>query len=109
MNLVRLLLLLATFCDIFIYWFHMKFFLHLQIDQKLSRKHVLKAYILEAAIAVHSIIIGFDYGSLNSDEDLTNLKILFIAFVFHQVRLTLRTFFVVLFFVIVLCVNIPAL
>ena len=45
----------------------------------------MKAYILEVAIATHSIIIGFDYGVLDSKEDLSDLKILFIAFVFHQV------------------------
>lgn len=45
----------------------------------------MKAYILEVAIATHSIIIGFDYGALHSVDDLTDLKILYVAFVFHQV------------------------
>jgi hypothetical protein len=52
-------------------------------DVKLSQKLIVKAYILEAAMAVHSIIIGFDFGS--SDDDLLTLKILYLAFLFHQV------------------------
>ena len=55
------------------------------IDEKLSKKLIMKAYILEVAIATHSIIIGFDYGVLDSQDDVSSLKILFIAFIFHQV------------------------
>jgi zinc transporter 1/2/3 len=42
-----------------------------------------KIYILEAAIAVHSVIIGFGYGALSSDH-IESLKVLMIAFAFHQ-------------------------
>ena len=47
-------------------------------------KLMTKAYILEAAIASHTIIIGFDFGSLD-DSELSKIKILMAAFAFHQV------------------------
>ncbi len=46
-------------------------------------KRLIKAYVLEAAIAVHSIIIGFGYGSL-LESDYEAIKVLFVAFTFHQ-------------------------
>lgn len=54
--------------------------------EKKTSKLVIRAYILEVAMAVHSIIIGFNFGSseTNNKQDLISLKILYIAFVFHQ-------------------------
>lgn len=58
----------------------------LRSDEKIIQKIKMKAYILEAAIATHSIIIGFEYGTLSPTDDLVQIKILYVAFVFHQVR-----------------------
>jgi hypothetical protein len=44
---------------------------------------LLKAYVLEGAIAVHSIIMGVSLGSMQKDE-LANIKILMIAYAVHQ-------------------------
>jgi zinc transporter ZupT len=44
---------------------------------------LLKAYVLEAAIAVHSIIMGISLGSMQSDE-LSHIKILLVAYAIHQ-------------------------
>lgn len=44
---------------------------------------LLKAYVLEGAIAVHSIIMGISLGSMQNDE-LSNIKILMIAYAVHQ-------------------------
>lgn len=44
---------------------------------------LLKAYVLEGAIAVHSIIMGISLGSMQKDE-LANIKILMIAYAVHQ-------------------------
>ena len=44
---------------------------------------LLKAYVLEGAIAVHSIIMGISLGSMQRDE-LANIKILMIAYAVHQ-------------------------
>lgn len=46
-------------------------------------KALLKAYVLEGAIAVHSIIMGISLGSMQNDE-LSNIKILMIAYAVHQ-------------------------
>jgi hypothetical protein len=44
---------------------------------------LLKAYVLEGAIAVHSVIMGVSLGSMQGDE-LANIKILMIAYAVHQ-------------------------
>eukprot|EP00595_Chromulina_sp_UTEXLB2642_P000438 CAMPEP_0196762366 /NCGR_PEP_ID=MMETSP1095-20130614/1785_1 /TAXON_ID=96789 ORGANISM="Chromulina nebulosa, Strain UTEXLB2642" /NCGR_SAMPLE_ID=MMETSP1095 /ASSEMBLY_ACC=CAM_ASM_000446 /LENGTH=242 /DNA_ID=CAMNT_0042113063 /DNA_START=49 /DNA_END=777 /DNA_ORIENTATION=- len=49
----------------------------------ISTHSIVKAVIMEISIAVHSIIIGFDYGTLGSSDSGT-LRALIIAFVFHQ-------------------------
>ncbi len=49
-----------------------------------------KAYILEAAIASHTIIIGFDFGSLEN-SNLSQIKVLMVAFAFHQVSVVVTT------------------
>jgi hypothetical protein len=59
------------------------FLLFLLSDVKVSQKLIVKAYILEAAMAVHSIIIGFDFGT--SEDSVVTLKVLYVAYVFHQV------------------------
>lgn len=46
-------------------------------------KTLLKAYILECAIAVHSIIMGVSLGGMGSDEK-GSIKVLMIAFSIHQ-------------------------
>lgn len=53
------------------------------VDGMSVTKLMTKAYILEAAIASHTIIIGFDFGSLD-DSELSKIKILMAAFAFHQ-------------------------
>jgi hypothetical protein len=50
-----------------------------------SRSTVIaKLYILEAAIAVHSVIIGFGFGVLDPVETLKKAAALITAFSFHQ-------------------------
>jgi len=61
---------------------------HIEIDEDYvndgSRfKLFMKLIIFESAIAVHSIIIGFNLGIL-TDDDLAELKSLMIALAFHQ-------------------------
>jgi zinc transporter ZupT len=46
-------------------------------------KTLLKAYVLEAAIAVHSIIMGISLGSM-TEENVSSIKILMIAYGVHQ-------------------------
>lgn len=48
-------------------------------------KALVKAYMLEAGVAVHGIIMGFGYGTLNGTSNLPEMRILFIAYIFHQV------------------------
>lgn len=45
---------------------------------------VAKLYILEAAIAVHSVIIGFGFGVLDPIETMKKAAVLITAFSFHQ-------------------------
>jgi zinc transporter ZupT len=52
------------------------------IPTPLSRA-MLKTYILEGAVAIHSVVIGFGYGSLTQSEIVT-IKILTGAFSVHQ-------------------------
>ena len=42
-----------------------------------------KAFILEVSVAIHSIVIGFGFGSLGENE-LSTIKALLIALCFHQ-------------------------
>ena len=46
-------------------------------------KSLLKAYVLEGAIAVHSIIMGISLGSM-TDDNVSSIKILMIAYGVHQ-------------------------
>ena len=46
-----------------------------------ENKTIVKGVILEIAVAIHSIIIGFDFGTLTS---IIDVKILFAALIFHQ-------------------------
>lgn len=46
---------------------------------------IVKAWVLESSVFVHSIIIGFDIGSLSSATDIPTIKVLMVAFSFHQV------------------------
>lgn len=46
-------------------------------------KTLLKAYVLEGAIAVHSIIMGLSLGAMQN-SDLTSIKVLMVAYGIHQ-------------------------
>ncbi len=46
-----------------------------------ENKTIVKGIILEIAVAIHSIIIGFDFGTLTN---IIDVKILFAALIFHQ-------------------------
>lgn len=56
--------------------------LHLIVDKDMN-KAVVKAIIMESSIAVHSIIIGFNLGLLESG-DVVTIQALMIAYAFHQ-------------------------
>lgn len=46
-------------------------------------KDLITAYAIEISTAMHSVIIGFDFGVLTQD-DMSTLRILFAVLVFHQ-------------------------
>jgi zinc transporter ZupT len=46
-------------------------------------RSLLKAYVLECAIAVHSVIMGLSLGAMD-DSDITNIKVLMVAYGIHQ-------------------------
>ena len=45
---------------------------------------LVKAYMMEASVAVHSIILGLDLGSMSGVSNLPTLQALLIAVCFHQ-------------------------
>lgn len=45
---------------------------------------ITKAYMMEIAVAIHSVIIGITVGSLAGPDDLPSLRALIIAICFHQ-------------------------
>lgn len=45
---------------------------------------IVKAYMMEISVAIHSIIIGIALGSLSGDENVSSLYALMIAICFHQ-------------------------
>ena len=47
--------------------------------------HWLQAYVLEAAIAVHSVIIGISLGVLHQPSDAQTVRVLIVAYTVHQV------------------------
>ncbi len=49
-------------------------------------KALVKAFIMEASIATHSVLIGITLGLLSADQQ-EELKVLSIVFLFHQVSL----------------------
>ena len=49
-----------------------------------SKKAFVKAIVLESSVAVHSIIIGFDLGTLGSEADVPTIRVLMIALALHQ-------------------------
>ena len=51
------------------------------VSDKDSSKSIMKAIVLEAAIACHSVIVGFGVGATN---DLPTLKVLLVAIGLHQ-------------------------
>jgi hypothetical protein len=54
-----------------------------QIADKNKFKAIVKACVLEASIAIHSVVIGISFGSLRNNE-ITTIKVLMIAISFHQ-------------------------
>lgn len=46
-------------------------------------KTLLKAYVLEGAIAVHSVIMGISLGALE-DDDISEIRVLMVAYGIHQ-------------------------
>lgn len=80
---------------------------------------VIKAYVMEVSVAVHSIILGVSLGALAGKQNLKTLEALIAALVFHQIfegvgmgiaiqqaRLTLKTAKVVVF-VLVFVLSVP--
>ncbi len=66
--------------------FHHHYHVHLHdeiVDKCSSKDALIKASILEAAVAIHSVIIGFDLGVLPSNN-LATIKVLTAALCFHQ-------------------------
>jgi zinc transporter 1/2/3 len=53
------------------------------IDSK-SVRIILKTYLMQMSIAFHSVIIGVDFGTMNSIEELPEMKALMVALIFHQ-------------------------
>ena len=51
----------------------------------LEQKALVKAYILEAGVAVHGVIMGFGMGALNNSGKTAELEILLVVYVCHQV------------------------
>jgi zinc transporter 1/2/3 len=49
-----------------------------------SSTSIVKAYMMEFSVAVHSVIIGITQGSLSGEENLQALKSLMIAIALHQ-------------------------
>jgi zinc transporter 1/2/3 len=45
---------------------------------------IIKAYMMEISVAIHSVIIGIALGSLAGPENLAPLSALLIAICFHQ-------------------------
>lgn len=57
----------------------------IQMTAGTTRANILtKVYILLVAIVTHTVIIGFEYGTLHEDDDINTLKILLAAFSVHQ-------------------------
>ena len=48
-----------------------------------TQKAIIKAFVLEFSVAIHSVIIGFSFGGLTADQFGT-IKVLMAALVFHQ-------------------------
>ena len=45
---------------------------------------IVKAYMMEISIAIHSVVIGIGLGNMSGEENLPPLKALIIALTFHQ-------------------------
>jgi zinc transporter 1/2/3 len=45
---------------------------------------IVKAYMMEISVAIHSVIIGIAVGSLGGPDNLAELQALLIAICFHQ-------------------------
>ena len=48
-----------------------------------TQRAIIKAFVLEFSVAIHSVIIGFSFGGLTADQFGT-IKVLMAALVFHQ-------------------------
>jgi zinc transporter 1/2/3 len=47
-------------------------------------KSIIKSIILEACVGLHSVIIGISLGGMDKKADSSNLKVLIVAYAFHQ-------------------------
>lgn len=53
------------------------------VPDSIETNHNVKLYVLEIAIAIHSVIIGFGFGATDTSRG-TDIEVLMIAFCFHQ-------------------------
>ena len=80
---------------------------------------MIKAYVMEISVAIHSIVLGVSLGALAGKQNVKTLEALIAALVFHQffeglgmgvaiqqARLTLKTAKVVMF-VLVFALSVP--
>ena len=54
------------------------------IDKSDSLSVLVKAYMMEFSVGIHSVIIGLGIGFMSGEENVELLKVLIIAIVFHQ-------------------------
>ena len=57
---------------------------HTMVVDKNPTKAIVKSIILEACIALHSIIIGISLGGMDKQADSSSLGVLIVAYAFHQ-------------------------
>jgi zinc transporter 1/2/3 len=53
------------------------------VPDSIEKDHNVKLYVIEIAIAVHSVIIGFGFGATDTSRG-TDIEVLMLAFCFHQ-------------------------
>lgn len=57
---------------------------HIIVADKNPTKAIVKSIILETCIALHSIIIGISLGGMDKQADSSSLRVLIVAYAFHQ-------------------------
>jgi zinc transporter ZupT len=53
------------------------------VPDSIERDHNVKLYVIEIAIAIHSVIIGFGFGATDTSRG-TDIEVLMLAFCFHH-------------------------